>query len=336
MRSSAASLLRRTSFFLLVSLAPVVARAQPVSPPALLSQPGPTFTVPDSALSKNLTFIVYGDTRFTDPANTKAADPPARRALVAKIAEEHPDALIITGDLPYRGTYAADYAEYEKETTAWRDEHLRLYPALGNHELGGHGPDNWLDDWWKTFPELKDRRWYSVAFGSRIYLLCLDSNSALTPGSEQRQWLEEQIAHLPRRVEFVVLVLHHPPVADIQTLIEVDHNPRPNEISLRDYLSQIAPHSHAQFIVAAGHIHNYERATVDGVTYLVSGGGGAHPYPVVRTPQDQYQATDFPNFHYILFRLEEKQLHATMFRLGFPVSDPPQWQDRDSFTITAK
>ncbi|MGA8161341.1 MAG: metallophosphoesterase [Acidobacteriaceae bacterium] len=336
MRSSAAALLRRTSFFLLVSLVPVLARAQPVSPPALLSQPGPTFTVPDSALSKNLTFIVYGDTRFTDPANTKAADPPARRALVAKIAEEHPDALIITGDLPYRGTYAADYAEYEKETTAWRDEHLRLYPALGNHELGGHGPDNWLDDWWKTFPELKDRRWYSVAFGSRIYLLCLDSNSALTPGSEQRQWLEEQIAHLPRRVEFVVLVLHHPPVADIQTLIEVDHNPRPNEISLRDYLSQIAPHSHAQFIVAAGHIHNYERATVDGVTYLVSGGGGAHPYPVVRTPQDQYQATDFPNFHYILFRLEEKQLHATMFRLGFPVSDPPQWQDRDSFTITAK
>lgn len=336
MRSSVAVLRCYLALFIQLPLAAKLAAAQPITPPSLLSQPGATFSVPDSALSKPLSFIVYGDTRFTDPADTKAADPPARRALVAKISEVHPDAVIITGDLPYRGTYAADYAQYEKETPAWRDEHLRLYPVLGNHELSGHGPDNWLNDWWSAFPELKGRRWYSVAFGSHVYFLCLDSNSELKPGSEQRQWLEAQIAHLPPSVEFVVVALHHPPVADIQTLIEVDHNPRPNEISLRDYLAQIAPHTHAQFIVAAGHIHNYERATMDGVTYLVSGGGGAHPYPVVRTSQDQYQATDFPNFHYILFRLEGKQLHATMFRLGFPISDPPQWQDRDTFTITAK
>jgi hypothetical protein len=29
-------------------------------------------------------------------------------------------------------------------------------------------------------------------------------------------------------------------------------------------------------------------------------------------------------------------LHGTMIRLGFPIADPPQWQDRDTFTITAK
>lgn len=310
--------------------------AQPVAPPALLSQPGPTFTVADSSLSKDFSFVVYGDTRFTDPADIKASDPGARRALVAKIAEEHPEALIITGDVPYRGVWPADYAEYAKETGAWRDEHLRVYPVLGNHELAGHGPDNWLTNWWNAFPELKDRRWYSVALGSRVEFLCLDSNSALTPGSEQRQWLEDQIRHLPHKVDFVIIAMHHPPVADVQTLIEVNHNPRPNEISVRDYLSSLAPHSHAQFIVAAGHIHNYERATVDGVTYLVSGGGGAHPYPVVRTPEDQYQGTEFPNFHYILFRLQGKQLHGTMIRLGFPMADPPQWQNRDTFTITAK
>jgi hypothetical protein len=28
--------------------------------------------------------------------------------------------------------------------------------------------------------------------------------------------------------------MHHPPVADIQTRLHVDHNPRPNEIALRD------------------------------------------------------------------------------------------------------
>ena len=310
--------------------------AKPPDNSTLISQPGTSFQVRNSDLPRNLSISAYGDMRFTDPSNTTAANPEARKALVAKIASLRPDALILTGDVPYRGTVPADYDEYRAETAAWRVETLRVYPVLGNHELSGRGPGNALEDWWGAFPELRDRRWYSVALGSRVYLICLDSNSDLTPGSAQRAWLEDQVAHLSPGVQFVFLALHHPPVADIQTKFHVDHNPRPNEISLRDYLSRVAPASHAQFIVVAGHIHNYERATVDGVTYLVSGGGGAHPYEVDRTPQDQYQATDFPNFHYIVFRLQGRKLQATMVRLAFPVGAPPQWQDRDKFVITAK
>ncbi len=335
MRSNLVAVLR---CLLLVVVACGMAAVQAQSPATagLISQPGPSFVVGDKDLPKNFSIAVYGDMRFTDPANTKAANPDARRALVAKIAEVRPDALILTGDVPFRGTFAADYDEYRLETAAWRDAKLRVYPALGNHEFGGKGPDDPLKNWWATFPELKNRRWYSVALGSRVYVICLDSDADLTPGTPQRTWLEDQVAHLPKKVEFVFVALHHPPVADIQTLFEVDHNPRPNEIALRDFLSQVAPQSHAQFIVTSAHIHNYERAEVNGVTYLVSGGGGAHPYPVERTPQDKYQATDFPNFHYILFQLDGKQMKATMYRLGFPVAATPEWQARDSFAITAK
>jgi hypothetical protein len=321
--------------FLMLS-APLAAAAQSPAAPGLISQPGPTFVVKDSDLPKDFSIVVYGDMRFTNPADTSAANPEARRALVAKIAELHPDALILTGDVPYRGTFAADYDEYKLETKAWRDEQLRVYPALGNHEFGGKGAEDPLRNWWSAFPELKDRRWYSVALGSRVYVICLDSDADLVPGAPQRGWLEDQISHLSKKVQFVFVALHHPPVADIQTLIEVNHNPRPNEIALRDYLSSIAPKAHARFIVTAGHIHNYERAEVDGVTYLVSGGGGAHPYPVVRTPQDKYQATDFPNFHYILFQLDGRELKATMFRLAFPIGTSPEWQARDSFAVDAK
>jgi len=335
MRSKLAALLRSLlSLFLLA--APVVAAAQAAADSGLISQPGANFVVKDSELPRNFSIIVYGDMRFTDPTNTTAADPDARRALVAKIADEHPDALILTGDVPWRGTFAADYAEFKLETAVWRTENLRVYPTLGNHEFSGKGTDDPLQDWWSTFPELKNRRWYSVALGSRVYLTCLDSDADLTPGTPQRTWLEDQIQHLSPKVEFVILAMHHPPVADIQTKEHVDHNPRPNEIALRDYLSQVAPKSHAKFIVASGHIHNYERAEVDGVTYLVSGGGGAHPYEVERTPQDKYQATDFPNFHYILFHLDGKQLKATMVRLGLPIATPPEWQARDSFVVPAK
>jgi len=338
MRSYFSGLLVST-FVAATAVVSVLAQSPPALAPStdgLLSPPGPGFVVRDSDLLRKLTIIVYGDMRFTDPANTTAADPDARRTLVAKVAEEHPDALILTGDVPWRGTFAADYDEYQRETAAWRTENLRVYPALGNHEFGGKGSENPLQGWWSAFPELKNRRWYSVALGQRVYLICLDSNSDLTAGTPQRAWLEDQIAQLPKKVEFVFLAMHHPPVADIQTKQHVDHNPRPNEIALRDYLSQVAPQSHARFIVSSGHIHNYERAEVNGVTYLVSGGGGAHPYEVDRTPQDQYQATDFPNFHYILFRLDGRALKATMFRLAYPIGAKPEWQARDSFVITAK
>ena len=73
--------------------------------------------------------------------------------------------------------------------------------------------------------------------------------SPLTAGAEQRDWLEKEIASLPRAVEFVILTLHHPPVADIQTRLRIDHNPRPNEIALAEFLKGAARSSRARFVV---------------------------------------------------------------------------------------
>jgi hypothetical protein len=299
---------------------------------------GPTFTVSDRDLSKHLTLIAYGDMRFTDPSNVTSADPKARVALVNKIASEHPDAVQLTGDVPLAGGNKPDYAQYGTETEVWRAAKLRIYPALGNHEFAPKGTpkEAALENWWSAFPELRGMRWYSVALGRRVYLLQLDSNSDLTPGSEQRTWLEDQVAHLDPAVDFVFVALHHPPVADIQQHIEVDHNPRPNEISLRDYLNSVAPTAHAKFIVTAGHIHNYERFEQSGVVYLVSGGGGAHPYFVERTKDDLYQDPNFPIFHYIRFTLDGKEMKATMYRIADPTAARADWQAKDSFTVTAK
>jgi acid phosphatase type 7 len=321
------------SLFLLFAIQPVTAQ-NTQAPPSASRDAGPTFSVPDADLPKSLSLIVYGDMRFTDPANTKVANPQARRLLVGKVASERPDALILTGDVPYAGGQVADYEEFRSETTAWKAENLRLYPVLGNHELVGDAA-TCLGNWWSAFPQLTNRRWYSVQFGSRIYLINLDSNSDLREQSPQMIWLQAQIAHLAKSVDFVFVAMHHPAVADKQTLTEVDHNPRPNEIALRDYISHAARRAHAQFIVFAGHIHNYERLLVSGVTYLFSGGGGARPYEVERGPGDLYQTSDSINFHYILFHLDGKDLQATMYRLTDPAAQTPEWQPRDTFIIHA-
>ena len=319
-----------------VVLLGVVGAVQAQQEHPLLSGPGPTFTVAEKDLNKDLSIVVYGDMRFTDPTNVKSANPGARKALVAKIAEEKPDAVQLTGDVPLAGNIPADYAEFVLETASWRTAHLRVYPSLGNHELVGPDKQADLENWWRAFPQLKDRRWYSVALGKKIYFLNIDSDVSLLPGSEQRRWIEDQVAHLSKSVEFVFVALHHPPVADVQTHIEVDHNPRENEISLRDFLAHAAPASHARFIVTAGHIHNYERFSRDGVTYLVSGGGGAKPYMVERTPLDLYQTDDFPNFHYVRFTLKGKTLQGSMHRLTEASKTPAEWQIKDTFSLEAK
>jgi hypothetical protein len=314
-----------------------IAIAFGLHPPQNVSraQGSPTFTVDEGDLHEPLTVVAYGDMRFTDPANHDATNPPARQALVARIALEKPDAVLLNGDVPWHGGDRGDYSVYQTETAAWRTNHLRVYPALGNHEFSRCEVPQCLENWWNAFPELRGRRWYSVAMGRQVYAIALDSDASLLPGSDQRQWLEAQIASLSPRVRFVLISMHHPPVADIQKNLYVDHNPRPNEISLADFLKGAAVTSKARFLVSAGHIHNYERLAQDDVVYLVSGGGGAHPYPVERTPADLYRDNEFPNFHYVKLTLAGDTLRGGMYRLD-PDAATPTWQEKDSFQIHAK
>lgn len=300
----------------------------------LLSQPGPTFRVSDAEVnSARIAFIAYGDMRFTDPNNTAATNPRVRKWLVEKIAAEHPAAVLLNGDVPLAGDHVDDYTVYHNETKPWRDAHLHVFPALGNHEFHGTNPQRCLENWWNAFPEFRNRRWYSAQLGSRIYSIALDSDASLLPDSDQSRWLVKQIQDLPSSVDFVVISLHHPPSADIQTHIEVDHNPRPNEIALRDTLSTLQATTHARFIVSAGHIHNYERHVVDNVVYLVSGGGGAKPYFVERTPDDLYQSNLFPNYNYVAFTLKPDCLDATMYRISDPEAATLQVQPKDHFEV---
>jgi acid phosphatase type 7 len=306
------------------------AQPDPAVPPA--TPAADTLSVPDAGLGNPPVFVVYGDMRFTDLSETVAAAPGPRRALVAKVASEHPDALFLTGDVPWHGGDTADYREFDQETTLWREQHLRLYPVLGNHEFSGCEVAECLENWWQAFPEFRGRRWYSVALGTKLRAFALDSNSSLLPGSEQRQWLERQMDALPGDVRFVVITLHHPPVADQGFLIV-----RSNERTLVRYLKTIAARSPARFIVCSGHVHNYERFERDKVVYLVSGGGGAKPFAAFRGRADRYREPGFPNFHYIRFELQGEHLTAEMVRLeDYDKPSPQLWATKDRFELWAK
>src|SRR5215469_11752436 len=84
--------------------------------------------------SDRVHFIAYGDTRFTDPADTEAANPEVRRELVKAIAAAHPDFVTFGGDITYNGNDPNDWKVYDKETAIWREQHIRVFPALGHHD----------------------------------------------------------------------------------------------------------------------------------------------------------------------------------------------------------
>ncbi|HXJ94457.1 MAG TPA: metallophosphoesterase [Terriglobia bacterium] len=294
---------------------------------------GTDFVAENRELNQPLRLIAYGDMRFTDPKETSATNPRVRRWLVAKIADEKPDAVLLSGDVPWHGGNASDYEVYRAETEPWRAAHLRIYPALGNHEFAEGTERNCLENWWNAFPELRGRRWYSVQLGDSVYIMNLDSNSSLLPGSEQIQWIGNQLSDLPTSIRFVFFNLHHPPVVDVQANGDASHNGRPNEHALAAFLAQAPEKSRVRFVVTAGHVHNYERFYQDGIVYLVSGGGGAKPYPIVRQPADLYQDPGFPNYHYVEFVESGAKLVATMFRVADPNAAAPVWEERDHFEV---
>jgi hypothetical protein len=300
------------------------------NPPAMA---GPTVTVDPLRPGASIKLIGYGDTRFTDPSNTTATNPRMRRFLVDRITEEAPDALFETGDLAYIGSHPADWAEFREETAAWSSLPMRVFPTIGNHEVIDDftsGVQNYL----AAFPELKGCRYYSVLIGN-VYLLSLDQYLPTGPGSRERQWVVEQLEHLPPQVNFVFVLNHQPLVNDLQSEVAVGL-PEAKQTDMRILLEREQARVGRTFIILSGHIHNYERYRRGPMNYVITGGGGAKPYHIfVRGPEDLYRDTSFPVFNYVVFEVKGKHIDATMYRVHDPSGPAPKMEVGDRFTLDA-
>jgi len=73
-------------------------------------------------------------------------------------------------------------------------------------------------------------------------------------------------------------------------------------------------HSAARFVVSAGHIHNYERLSQDGVTYLVPAAAARRLTKWTARPRILSRC-GLPNYHYVRFELFGKTISCEMIRL---------------------
>lgn len=279
-------------------------------------------------------FVAYGDTRFTDPNNKEASNAAVREALVKEIADAHPEFISIGGDLVYNGPSANDWKVFDDETAVWRKQGIPVYPALGNHELHGNIPQA-LDYYFARFPELQRSRYYSVRTQNTL-MLVLDSSLDETSG-EQGKWLAQKLDTLPPEIQFVFVALHHPPFTRSSDRANLHggggHSARSPEKKLAKMLEARQKRMQARIVVIAGHVHNYERFEHGGITYFVTGGGGAHPYHIPRKKDDPLYGTEV-NYHYLLVEVGTDAVKITMNKVEF-VDGQAKWTQPDQVTIKA-
>jgi acid phosphatase type 7 len=282
--------------------------------------------------SGEFAFVAFGDTRFHDPSDTEPANPAVRQALVEAIDQEHPAFVSIGGDIVYNGENAKDWQVWDTETKIWIEHKIPVYPALGNHDLKGDEKTA-LANYFTRFPYLNGSRFYSVRMGNCL-LLVLDSALEELSGS-QGDWLRAELDPLPTDIDFVFFVFHHPPYTSSsdEKAHRGGHAARSKEQALAKFLEERQQHTRARFVLFNGHVHNYERHEHGGITYFVTGGGGAHPYPFARRPDDPYKDPGI-NYHFLLIQVNHNRATVTMNKLEFK-DGKPVWSKPDSVTITA-
>jgi|SRR5215813_3366892 len=300
--------------------------------------------------SRTGTFFVYGDTRFTDPSACELSASMYRRSLIDGMAHAKvkPDFLIITGDVVYKGDSEHDWHVFQEETKTLRDEKIPVFPVLGNHDVHGRlGQTKFMEHFetLKSYSLLKSAGWYLLNYANAEFLM-LDSQSSYSERSAQGDWIRKELKAVPEEVSFLFVVLHHPLITHASRMPSVYHcngrHSRPvmghdvedAEKLLKSVLDEFAKtHPGVQVVVLSGHNHNYERYVVNGITYLVTAGGGATPYRINRRPSDVYSEPG-PTYHYCKFTMHGNSIIGEMFKLTFEAGGP-RWERKDQFELSA-
>ena len=199
--------------------------------------------------------IIYGDSRTGHSVHER---------IMEGMASIGPEAVFHTGDLVNDGRVPANWTTFNN-IASQLPSGTPIYPALGNHE---HESALYFDN----FDLPGNERWYSIDHIDGINFIVLDSGSALSaattaaPSTSQYQWLESELSSSVSSTDFTIVTFHYPLYSTGQHGSD-EKNMAADLIPLFEQYGVDA--------VFNGHDHDYERSTVNGIRYIVSGGGGA-------------------------------------------------------------
>lgn len=225
--------------------------------------------------SPKFTFVAYGDTR------SHADD---HRRVIAAIVRLRPEFVLQSGDLVDKGKDAGQWAEFDDITRPLRAARIAYYPARGNHDQGPYYARQVRE------PFDSGNKYYYAFTRHRCRFIVIDSmdpadGGTFTPATAQYKWIVRELAQAQKSALNTFVMFHEGPYS------VGPHGPTPDaQRWLHPLFVKYRPRA-----VFCGHDHLYYRTTRDGVTYLVTGGGGAPLYEPenkqIAVPGDVYANT---------------------------------------------
>jgi hypothetical protein len=238
---------------------------------------------------------LYGDSRSGEEAHQR---------VVAGLQRAHQaqpmEAVLHLGDFAARGGDLEEWVPPFQSVTPLARE-VGYLPVLGNHELN---PDDTGRPHYTRFfgRAMAEQAYYTRRFGP-LHLVVLDTNTDWPDDAAQLTWAREQLSGLRAALpdDFILLLAHHPMFS---SSLHEDHEP------LRAALADAA-RANAD-VVFGGHDHTYERGTVDGLHYFVSGGGGSPLYALNHHRPGQLAYA--PEHHFMCLQARDGVLELSALR----------------------
>lgn len=246
-----------------------------------------------SAPTSLLRFAVYGDTRDGHDVH---------RQLVEDVVSFRPALVLQTGDLVHHGGSADEWRTFDDITGAMRRQ-IPYYPARGNHDVA---PEGYYEQR-VTQPVLSGNKLYYSFEKGGVHFVAIDTQQPLGPASEQGRWLETDLAKAQASGRVIVPFFH-------KAIFSIGpHATQDDVLNLKPLLHPLFQR-HGVRLVFEGHDHIYYRTVRDGITYVVTGGGGAPLYdgdhPELKLPQDVFEKVH----HFCIVDLTAGRLEVTAYR----------------------
>jgi predicted phosphodiesterase len=166
---------------------------------------------------------------------------------------------------------AASDEQWDEVISAARRHKIRLRPVVGNHDRLLGTSDRGETRFREFFAELPDT-FYRFSHRGLTFVM-LNSERSLMPGTEQGRFLTTELGSL---ASTSIVCLHRP-------VFTCGHRDLANQFLRRVWLHSRLVGTPAR-LVLAGHHHYYDRTKpLDGITYVVSGGGSHKLYPAAAT-----------------------------------------------------
>ena len=247
-----------------------------------------------------LRFAVYGDTR--DGHDT-------HRAIIADVMSKQPGMVLQTGDLVSDSSIAAQWSIFEEITGKMRTA-IPYYPARGNHDNQGG------EFFQKYVPKEGVHRegfYYSFEVGS-IHFVAVDTEESLVVAGAQYLWLDADMKAARAADRFIIPFYHK------ATYSVGSHATQRAIWEMRPVLHDLF-RKYGVLLVFQGHDHIYYRTVRDGITYVVTAGGGAPLYGLDHTeigiPGDVYESVN----HFCIGDVFEDRVEVTAYRVDLSVLD---------------